>query len=189
MADSRRRTGSAARNRSAGRRYTTSDRNGYYIDGNTVRKVQEYPDQYPYDNTARRSRTAAAYEPAPKPRGLSAAAKRNRERTAGIGKGFIIFLSIISAAILVICVQYLKLQTQITSAKSEVASLEAQLTQLREDNDEYYSQVSSDINFDNIRNTAIGKLGMKYPKDEQILTYETEGKSYVRQYQDVPDLK
>ena len=30
---------------------------------------------------------------------------------------------------------------------------------------------------------------MKYPKDEQILTYETEGKSYVRQYQDVPDLK
>jgi cell division protein FtsL len=86
-------------------------------------------------------------------------------------------------------VQYLKLQTQITSAKSEVASLEAQLTQLREDNDEYYSQVSSDINFDNIRNTAIGKLGMKYPKDEQILTYETEGKSYVRQYQDVPDLK
>ena len=187
MADSRRRTGTASRTRSAGRgnRYASGSRTSYYVDGNTVRKIQEYPDYYPYDVPERGRRRQAAR----KPKKLSEAVRRNRERTAGIGKGFIVFLAVISVAILFVCVQYLRLQTEITSAKSEVASLEATLTQLREDNDEYYSQVSSDINFDNIRKTAIGRLGMRYPSDDQIMTYETEGKSYVRQYQDVPDLK
>ena len=31
----------------------------------------------------------------------------------------------------------------------------------------------------------IGELGMKYPSEDQIQTYTTEGNSYVRQYQDV----
>ena len=35
------------------------------------------------------------------------------------------------------------------------------------------------------RKKAIGELGMKYPSEDQIQTYTTEGNSYVRQYQDV----
>ena len=91
--------------------------------------------------------------------------------------------------ILVICVHYLQLQTLITRRMKEVAALESELTQLKEDNDAYYSQVTSDIDLSEIKKIAIGRLGMKYPAEDQIMTYETEGRSYVRQFQDVPGAK
>ena len=69
------------------------------------------------------------------------------------------------------------------------ANLESELDQLKEDNDAYYSQVTSDVDISEIKKKAIGELGMKYPSEDQIQTYVTEGNSYVRQYQDVPDAK
>lgn len=72
---------------------------------------------------------------------------------------------------------------------SEVATLEAELTQLKEDNDAYYSQVTSDVDLTEIKKIAIGRLGMKYPSKEQTMTYKTARSSYVRQYQDVPESK
>ena len=59
------------------------------------------------------------------------------------------------------------------------------LAQLKEDNDAYYSQVTSAVDISEIKKKAIGELGMKYPSEDQIQTYTTEGNSYVRQYQDV----
>ncbi len=70
-----------------------------------------------------------------------------------------------------------------------VASLESELTQLKEDNDAYYSQVTSNVDLNRIKKIAIGRLGMKYPSEDQKMTYETSGSSYVRQYQDVPESK
>ena len=88
--------------------------------------------------------------------------------------------------ILLICVNYLRLQTQITGSMKAVAALESELTQLREDNDAYYSQVTSNVDLTAIKKIAIGRLGMRIPKADQIMTYETEGRSYLRQFQDVP---
>ena len=70
-----------------------------------------------------------------------------------------------------------------------VASLEEELAALKEDNDAYYSQVTSNIDLNQIKQTALGRLGMKYPSDDQTVTYSTSGNSYVRQYQDIPDSK
>ena len=70
-----------------------------------------------------------------------------------------------------------------------MAALESELSQLKEDNDAYYSQVTSNVDLTSIKKIAIGRLGMKYPSDDQTVTYETSRSSYVRQYQDVPDSK
>ena len=70
-----------------------------------------------------------------------------------------------------------------------MAALESDLSELKEDNDAYYSQVAASTDLDKIKKTAIERLGMKYPSDEQIMTYETKRGSYVRQYQDVPEAK
>ena len=40
-----------------------------------------------------------------------------------------------------------------------------------------------------IKKKAMGELGMKYPSDDQVETYTTDGNSYVRQYQDLPESK
>ena len=70
-----------------------------------------------------------------------------------------------------------------------VANLEEELAQLKEDNDAYYSQVTSNVDLNQIKKTAIGRLGRRYPSDDQTVSYSTSGNSYVRQYQDVPDSK
>ena len=70
-----------------------------------------------------------------------------------------------------------------------VAALESELSQLKEDNDAYYSQVTSNVDLSRIKKIAMSRLDMKYPSDDQIMTYTTAASSYVRQYQDVPDTK
>ena len=155
-----------------------------YVDGNTARKVKSFSYQKTGSNTARKLQPVY---PVQVQRPLSDSAQRNRERANGIGKGYVLFLIVVSAAILFFCIHYLKLQTNITACKKEVTALESQLAQMKEDNDAYYSQVTSALNLNAIKKIAIGKLGMRYPQESQIRTYETEGRSYVRQFQDVPE--
>ena len=177
------RRSTTARNRAA-----MQSRRMSVVDGNTARRLQEAPVYVP---APRRPavRRKVEEQPVQKAKTLSASAQRNRERAAGIGKGYVLFLAGICMLILVICVHYLQLQTLITRRMKEVAALESELTQLKEDNDAYYSQVTSDIDLSEIKKIAIGRLGMKYPAEDQIMTYETEGRSYVRQFQDVPGAK
>ena len=47
----------------------------------------------------------------------------------------------------------------------------------------------NDMILNKIKQIALGRLGMKYPSDDQTVTYSTSGNSYVRQYQDIPDSK
>ncbi len=120
---------------------------------------------------------------------LSENTLRNREKANGIGKGYVFAIAVICCAILLSCIRYLQLQTELTAVKKQINSLETTYSQLKEDNDAYESQITSNVDLDAIKKVAIGRLGMKYPADEQIRTYETEGRSYVRQFQDVPGAK
>ena len=103
--------------------------------------------------------------------------------------GYVVFLAIAAIAALIVCTGYLKLQSEITSRSRNIASLQEELADLKEDNDAYYSQVTSNVDLNKIKQTALGRLGMKYPSDDQTVTYSTSGNSYVRQYQDIPDSK
>ena len=49
--------------------------------------------------------------------------------------------------------------------------------------------MTSNVDLNKIKQIALGRLGMKYPSDDQTVTYSTSGNSYVRQYQDIPDSK
>ena len=111
--------------------------------------------------------------------------QRNREKAMAMNKGFVLFLTAVSIAVLFTCINYLQVKSEITASMKNVANLESELAQLKEDNDAYYSQVTSDVDISAIKKKAIGELGMKYPSEDQIQTYVTEGNSYVRQYQDV----
>ena len=103
--------------------------------------------------------------------------------------GYVVFLAIAAIAALIVCTGYLKLKSEITSRSRNIASLQEELADLKEDNDAYYSQVTSNVDLNKIKQTALGRLGMKYPSDDQTVTYSTSGNSYVRQYQDIPDSK
>lgn len=120
---------------------------------------------------------------------LSKEAQKNRQKATAMNWGFVAFLAVVCVAILFCSVKYLRYKSEITAKMSTVASLEEELADLKEDNDAYYSQVTSNVDLNKIKQTALGRLGMKYPSDDQTVTYSTSGNSYVRQYQDIPDSK
>lgn len=176
------------------RKNRTNARNarGMYVDGNAVRRLQEVPArpyQAPGAQTARRVRENMPERPAAQPRQLSREAQRNREKAKSMGRGFVVFLAVVSVAVLFCCVNYLQLKSELTGKIKTVASLETELSQIKEDNNAYESQVTSDVDLNTIKKLAIGRLGMKYPKDDQKKTYTMPSNSYVRQYQEVPESK
>ena len=136
-----------------------------YVDGNTVRKVQEVPERREY-------------------RQPEHSVRKNKAKPE-LNRNFAIFLAALGILIVFCSINYLKLKTECTSKRSQLATLESQLAELKEDNDAYESQVTSSVDLERIRKIAIGRLGMKYPSNQQTETYATEGGSYVRQYQDV----
>lgn len=163
-----------------------------YVDGNTVRKVQEVPERREYrqpEHSVRKNKAKPELTtPEQQVRGnkpLSKAARRNRAKANNMNRNFAIFLAALGILIVFCSINYLKLKTECTSKRSQLATLESQLAELKEDNDAYESQVTSSVDLERIRKIAIGRLGMKYPSNQQTETYATEGGSYVRQYQDV----
>ena len=169
------------------RRSRTSARTnrGMYVDGNTVRRLAEVPER-------KRQPGRVQASPAQVPRQkhqLSKEAQKNRQKATAMNWGFVAFLAVVCVAILFCSVKYLRYKSEITAKMSTVASLEEELADLKEDNDAYYSQVTSNVDLNKIKQTALGRLGMKYPSDDQTVTYSTSGNSYVRQYQDIPDSK
>lgn len=176
------------------RKNRTNARNarGMYVDGNAVRRLQEVPArpyQAPGAQTARRVRENMPERPAAQPRQLSREAQRNREKAKSMGRGFVVFLAVVSVAVLFCCVNYLQLKSELTGKIKTVASLETELSQIKEDNNAYESQVTSDVDLNTIKKLAIGRLGMNYPNDDQKKTYTMPSNSYVRQYQEVPESK
>ena len=176
------------------RKNRTNARNarGMYVDGNAVRRLQEVPArpyQAPGAQTARRVRENMPERPAAQPRQLSREAQRNREKAKSMGRGFVVFLAVVSVAVLFCCVNYLQLKSELTGKIKTVASLETELSQIKEDNNAYESQVTSDVDLNTIKKLAKGRLGINYPKDDQKKTYTMPSNSYVRQYQEVPESK
>lgn len=147
-------------------RQTTYQRT--YIDGNTARQLD----------------VRRAIEEEPKK--LSKATRKNRDKAKHMSLGYVVFLV---AALLVsgyILINYIQMQFEITDNMKQIAKLESTLNALRQENDETYSYLTSDIDLEEIKRIAIGELGMTYAKEGQIITYVTEGSDYVRQYEDIP---
>lgn len=119
-------------------------------------------------------------------RQVSRRAQVNRDRALSMNPAFVLFLTLVSIAILFTCVNFLQMKSEITRKAGTLATLESEYSQLKADNDAYYSQVSSSADIEKIKAIAINRLGMKYASEDQIITYATERSSYVKQYQDVP---
>ena len=189
---------------------TARTNRGVYVEGNTARRLQEAParrnDPARHNDPSRRNdparkapagkrvrssntskKAVSAKSTAAASRQTSRVTQRNREKAMSMNRGFVIFLTAVSVAVLFMCVHYLQLKWDLTAQMKTVAALEAQLSELKEENDAYESQVTTNVDLNAIKKIAIGRLGMRYPTDDQKMTYETSKNSYVRQYQDIPD--
>lgn len=147
----------------------TAYRNSIYVQGNTARKLEALPQiEQPH-------------------RRVSELTHRNRARARRMNIGYVLFLAVAMVAAGMILTMYLSLQSDITNSIKNISRQEKDLNDLRLDNDENYSRITSSINLDEVKRIAIQELGMGYAQEGQIITFNGDSSDYVRQTGEIPN--
>jgi len=97
-----------------------------------------------------------------------------------------LFLTVSISIFALTLMYYVSLTSQITGLSKEISGLQTSLNELKLDNDENYSRITSDVNLEDIRRVAIQELGMQYADEGQIIMFNGEDSDYVRQIGKIP---
>lgn len=152
-----------------------------YEDGNTVRRFEAVPD-YPGTQEERRRRQEERRISEQKRR-RRRAARRNRERALKMSAGYVAFLSVCVVVVGFICAAYVNLQSDLIIRQDRIEALESSISDLKLDNDAMYKRITTSVDMKEIKRKA-KKLGMRYPKPEQIIYYSVDSSDYMTQYTD-----
>ena len=135
---------------------------------------------YVYGNTARALRPIEKEVRSPKR--LTHKSRKNIDRDTGMNPGFMLFMTLAMVLTGIVCVQYIRLQSSLTTYVNQISAMERELQGLRAENDDYESRIKGTIGLENIKKRAMEGLGMSYASDDQIVVYNSDGTDYVRQY-------
>lgn len=146
----------------------------YYVEGSAVRKLHELP-RYNEEEQKR-----VIVNPKEKTR-------RKPKRSPAID--FFSFVVLTSAIILTLytCIEYLGVQSGITSMNNQIAKLESKLTKLQNENSSMESSINTSLDLNYIYKIATSELGMVYPNENQVINYDSTISDYVRQYESIPE--
>lgn len=146
--------------------------------------------EYVYGNTARAIEPIRREkDPSQRPvrrKVVSYAVRRNQEMALHMNLPYVILLTVAAFCVLVICVNYLQMQSAITARLAHIEELERDVEQLRAENDATETRINTSIDLDYIYKVATEELGMVYANRDQVLLYDKTESEYVRQYEDIP---
>lgn len=145
-----------------------------YVYGNTVAKPVYEPDH----ERVRRQRPQKK---------ASNQVRRNRKQAMHMNAAYVIFLTVAAIAVLIICINYIRLQSTITEHSKSITAMQEELANLREENTTRENAVLDSVNLDEVRERAQNDLGMVYATPDQIVTYEDPATDYVRQFENIPE--
>lgn len=134
---------------------------------------------YIYGNTARNLDVRRQLEEEPR-RQLSNKTRKNREKAHHMNLGYVFFLVAAMSICAIVLLNYIQLQSDVTTKVKTVSRLESTLNSKQVANEEAYNKVINSVDLEEIRKIAIGELGMTYAGEGQIITYENAGKDYMR---------
>ena len=147
-----------------------------YIYGNTVRKMQTVP---------KRADKKEVVKPQPK-KEVSPQVRKNRKQALHMNPAYTVFLAVAAIATLSVCVWYLQLRFEMTSHTANLASMEQELADLKEENTTRENSILDSVNLEDVKEYAINSLGMVYADSSQIITYQNPAGDTVKQYQEIP---
>lgn len=139
--------------------------------------------EYVYGNTARALRPLGVEERETPV--LSHRARRNRDRHKRMNMGYVLFLTLAITVTSIGCIQYLKIQSEITNSIKRISALELRLNEIKAENDDTESRIKGAVGLEEIKKRAMEELGMGYATEEQIVKYSSDDTDYVRQYVDI----
>lgn len=149
-----------------------TQRNLYYYNGNTVRKLKPEQQRRPQKQIKRVPQSRVR--------------THKRPRTS-MSKGFLVLFAAAAAACVMICVYYLQLQAQVTAKNAEIKSLRTQVTELKTQNDSIDYELNGKIDVNAICKKAVKKLGMVPVSKNQIAHYNKTENEYVKQVENIPE--
>lgn len=146
-----------------------------YIDGNTVRKLR--PAQVPGKGEQERQK--------PKKK-VNYRVRRNQEKALQMDLPYVLMLTVAAVCTLYLCINYLKVQSTMTSRIHNIQTIEQELEFLKSENDALETSINTSLDLDYVYRIATEELGMVYPKKNQVILYNKTESEYVRQYEDIP---
>ena len=148
---------------------------GSYVYGNTVRAAEP------------KRETVRPQQPSKHQQTVSRTVRRNQEKALQMDLPYVVMLTFAALCALYICVSYLHVQSSITARMHHIEQMEAELEQLRAENDALETSINTSIDLNKIYEIATKELGMVYAKKDQVLLYDKTESEYVRQYEDIPE--
>lgn len=160
----------AARQTTRHRRPNAYASNQMYVYGNVVTKPAYEPKRHVEEPRRRTSHQV----------------RRNRKKALQMSPGYVVFLAVAAIIALVVCVNYVQLQSRITSRSKNITAMQEELAQMREENNTRYNAVMDTVNLEEVREKA-EELGMVYATSSQVITYNSPSADYVKQYESIPE--
>jgi len=147
----------------------------FYVYGNTVSQAEAQP-----------VRRQTSSRPA-KTRRTSRQVRKNRNRAMKIGSTYARFFIIAAVCAVIVCVMYLRLQSEVVKHSENITSLQEELADLKEANDTAYNAAVDSVNLETVREKAMNELGMVYEDEGNVVHYKSPTSDYVKQYDDIPE--
>ena len=113
-------------------------------------------------------------------------ARRILEREKKKSRMSVVTMTIATALILGSCALYIQQNSKLSATMKQVATLEAELINITQENDATQKRVETSVNLEDIRKQAMDELGMVYPSENQIVYYHIDNTDYMEQYKDIP---
>ena len=145
----------------------------YYIEGNAARKLNTVPER--------------VEKPQREERKVNERISRNLRRARAFDLKYTIALVTATVFLFVSCVNMLTLQADNTEKRRQIATLESNLSELTDTNNETSKRLESSVDLTEVYDTATKDLGMVYPQNGQVISYEASNPDYVKQFKDVPE--
>lgn len=148
-----------------------------YVEGNTVRKLNAVPD-IRREVQREEVTTSPRRQERSQPKALS-----------GISFGSLVVLTFAIITTLYVCIEYLKVQTDVSQMEKEIINKEHNLASLKKENDATYELISEKYDLAYVYEVAVGELGMVYPNKNTVISFQKNPESFVTQYGDIPKAK
>ena len=110
--------------------------------------------------------------------------EENRARATRVG-GVLIAAAI--GVMLFTCTNYVSLINAKSTNAGKISTLQAQLEELKIENDQKELSIDTSIDYEYIYNVAVEELGMVYASEDQIINYKSGESEYVMQFKDIPE--
>ncbi len=161
----------------------------YLTEGNAVRKVSTSPKKKTQIDPVKRNLSQREVKEIRRSNREYRTSYRENENAFTMSVPYVIFLSVAVVMVVLMCIKYLNLNSEISTVKTNISNLETKIDTISAQNDAIDYEINGYIDVENVLKVAREELGMVNASKEQIRYYESSDTEYMKQYNDIPGQK